>query len=204
MEMVFASNNEHKLEEVSQALSGVQIRSLREALGDVDIVEDGHTLDENAAIKARYVHERTGLNCFADDTGLEIKALNGKPGVYSARYAGNSCSFDDNMNKVLLDLEGVEDRSACFRTVIHMVLYGQEYSVEGRVDGEILPQKVGAKGFGYDPIFRPSGSDLTFAEMSMEEKNRISHRGQAVQKLSELLDQLLDQAKASSIKPPKN
>lgn len=190
MEMVFASNNEHKLAEVSRALSGVKIRKLKEVLGDVDIVEDGETLDKNAAIKARFVHERTGLNCFADDTGLEIKGLKGEPGVYSARYAGEGCSFDDNMDKVLRNLEGIEDRSACFRTVIHLILDGNEYSVEGRVDGEILPQKVGAKGFGYDPIFKPTGSDLTFAEMSMEEKNRISHRGRAVQKLSELLVQL--------------
>lgn len=190
MEFVFASNNQHKLFEVSKALPKVNIRSLKEVFGDVDIVEDGSTLDENAAIKARYVYDKKGLDCFADDTGLEIAGLNGEPGVYSARYAGEGCSFDDNMDKVLKNLEGIEDRSACFRTVICLIVNGQEYSVEGRVDGQILKEKVGTDGFGYDAIFQPEGSELSFAQMSVEEKNAISHRGRAVQKLARLLAEI--------------
>ena len=188
MEIVFASNNAHKLDEVRSKLpEHFKVLSLKEVLGDVDIPETGITLDENASIKSRYVYERTGKNCFSDDTGLEIKALNGEPGVYSARYAGENCSFQDNMDKVLRNLDGTEDRSACFRTVISLILNGEEHFFEGRVDGEILKHESGKAGFGYDPIFRPIGFTETFAEMTMQQKNAISHRGLAVQKLVEFL-----------------
>ncbi|MFM1876699.1 MAG: hypothetical protein RL266_2436 [Bacteroidota bacterium] len=188
MEIVFASNNAHKLEEVRSKLpKEFKVLSLKDVLGDVDIPETGVTLDENASIKSRYVFERTGKNCFSDDTGLEIAALNGEPGVYSARYAGEGCSFQDNMDKVLGKMTGAEDRSACFRTVISLILNGEEHFFEGRVDGEILTEEHGEKGFGYDPIFRPNGFKESFAEMTLAQKNEISHRGRAVQKLVDFL-----------------
>ncbi|MCB9187576.1 MAG: non-canonical purine NTP diphosphatase [Flavobacteriales bacterium] len=188
MEIVFASNNAHKLEEVRSKLpKDFTVLSLKDVLGDVDIPETGDTLDENASIKSRYVFERTGKNCFSDDTGLEIVALNGEPGVYSARYAGEICSFQDNMDKVLEKMNGAKDRSACFRTVISLILNGEEHFFEGRVDGEILTEEHGEKGFGYDPIFRPDGFEESFAEMTMEQKNEISHRGRAVQRLVDFL-----------------
>ena len=188
MEIVFASNNAHKLQEVRSKLTAeFTVLSLRDVLGNVDIPETGTTLDQNASIKSRHVFDRTGLNCFSDDTGLEIAALNGEPGVYSARYAGEGCSFQDNMDMVLGKMVGVQDRSACFRTVISLILNGKEYFFEGRVDGEILTEEHGEKGFGYDSIFRPRGFQESFAEMSLEQKNTISHRGLAVQKLVEFL-----------------
>ena len=188
MEIVFASNNAHKLEEVRSKLpSTFKVLSLKDVLGNVDIPETGTTLDENASIKSRYVFERTGKNCFSDDTGLEVAALNGEPGVYSARYAGENCSFQDNMDKVLLNLKGADDRSARFRMVISLILNGEEHFFEGRVNGEILTDEHGEEGFGYDPIFRPSGFSESFAQMSIEQKNKISHRGLAVQKLVEFL-----------------
>ena len=191
MEIVFASNNAHKLAEVSSKLpENFKILSLKDVLGDVDIPETGQTLDDNAIIKAKYVFERTGKNCFADDTGLEITALNGEPGVYSARYAGEDCSFQDNMDKVLRNLKGKQDRSARFRTVICLILNGEQHLFEGQVDGVILTEEQGEKGFGYDPIFCPNGFETTFAEMTMEQKNAISHRGLAVQKLVEFLSDL--------------
>lgn len=184
MEIVFASNNAHKLAEVRSKLpSTYRVLSLKDVLGDVEIPETGKTLNENARIKSRYVFERTGKNCFSDDTGLEIAALNGEPGVYSARYAGPGCSFQDNLDKVLDNLRGVTNRNACFRTSISLILNGEEHFFEGRVDGEILTHPSGTDGFGYDPVFRPSGFSQTFAEMSMEQKNAISHRGLAVAKL---------------------
>ena len=192
MKLVFASNNKHKLEEVRNKLpKEIEILSLTEVLGDVGIVENGTSLEENAAIKARYVSEKTGLNCFADDTGLEISALNGEPGVYSARYAGPGCSFKDNMNKVLLGLEGKKDRSARFRTVICLIMNGKEHLMDGTVNGEIMTEEHGEEGFGYDPIFKPKGYSETFAEISLNEKNRISHRALALEKLVEKLTQLL-------------
>lgn len=188
MDIVFASNNQHKLEEVRSKLpKRFRVLSMREVIGEVDIPETGTTLQENAAIKARYLHQRTGKDCFADDTGLEIAALSGEPGVYSARYAGEGCTFQDNMDKVLRNLEGVSDRSACFRTVVCLIRNGQEHFFEGRVDGEILQEEHGSEGFGYDPIFRPSGFDLSFAQMTMADKNAISHRGKAIQQLVNFL-----------------
>jgi XTP/dITP diphosphohydrolase len=188
MEIVFASNNAHKLDEVKSKLPAhFKILSLKEVLGDVDIPETGTTLNENAIIKVKYVFDKVGMNCFADDTGLEIAALNGEPGVYSARYAGEDCSFRDNMNKVLLNLEGKNDRNARFRTAICLSLNGEQHLFEGMVDGVILTEECGEKGFGYDPIFKPDGFDESFAEMTMGQKNRISHRGKAVQKLVDFL-----------------
>lgn len=188
MEIVFASNNAHKLEEVRSKLpSNFQILSLKDVLGDIDIPETGETLDKNAIIKAKYVFDKLGMNCFADDTGLEIDALNGEPGVYSARYAGEDCSFKDNMDKVQNKMEGVANRSAKFRTVICLYFNGKQHLFEGSVDGRILTEEQGEKGFGYDPIFQPNRCDKSFAEMTMEEKNEISHRGRAVQKLVDFL-----------------
>ncbi len=188
MDIVFASNNAHKLDEVRSKLpASYNVVSLKEVLGEVDIPETGQTLDENAIIKAKYVFDRTGKNCFADDTGLEIAALNGEPGVYSARYAGDDCSFQDNMVKVLENLDGKADRSAKFRTVICLYLDGKQYLFEGQVDGEILTEEHGDEGFGYDPIFLPSGFEQSFAQMTLEQKNQISHRGRAVQKLVDFL-----------------
>jgi XTP/dITP diphosphohydrolase len=172
------------LDEVKSKLPAhFKILSLKEVLGDVDIPETGTTLNENAIIKVKYVFDKVGMNCFADDTGLEIAALNGEPGVYSARYAGEDCSFRDNMNKVLLNLEGKNDRNARFRTAICLSLNGEQHLFEGMVDGVILTEECGDQGFGYDPIFKPDGFDESFAEMTMGQKNRISHRGKAVQKL---------------------
>ncbi|MGB0918587.1 MAG: non-canonical purine NTP diphosphatase [Flavobacteriales bacterium] len=188
MEIVFASNNAHKLEEVRSKLpSKFKVLSLKEVLGDVDIPETGTTLDANAIIKAKYVFEKTGKNCFADDTGLEISALNGEPGVYSARYAGENCSFQDNMDKVLEGMKGEEDREAQFRTSICLYLDGEQHLFEGAVKGEILSEEHGEEGFGYDPIFRPAGFRESFAEMTIAQKNEISHRGLAVQKLVDFL-----------------
>ncbi|MDD3280874.1 MAG: non-canonical purine NTP diphosphatase [Bacteroidales bacterium] len=184
MKLIFASNNKHKLEE-AQAILGnlVEIVSLSDIGCNEDIPETADTLEGNALQKAHYVLNKFAYPCFADDTGLEIDALNGRPGVYSARYAGENCNFDDNMNKVLKELENTSNRQARFRTVIALLLDGKEYLFEGSVEGEILKVKKGVKGFGYDPIFKPSGFDTSFAEMSSESKNTISHRALAMQKL---------------------
>lgn len=188
MKIVFATNNQHKLEEISYLTEGKQqVVSLSEINCHDDIPEDHETLEENALQKARYVKEHYGYDCFADDTGLEIEALGNRPGVYSARYAGPDKDSTANMQKVLQEMQGVSNRKACFRTVIALILDGQEYLFEGRVDGEILTAPQGIAGFGYDPVFRPEGFDRSFAEMTMEEKNNISHRGQATRKLCEFL-----------------
>ena len=164
-----------------------ELVTLREVGITEDIPETGATLDENALIKARYVYERTGLNCFADDTGLEVEALGGAPGVHSARYATDGHDFAANNRKLLRELEGKANRKARFRTVISLIVDGVERQVEGIVEGEITTSESGAEGFGYDPLFMPEGYDRTFAEMSAEEKNAISHRGRAVAKLVEML-----------------
>jgi len=184
MELVFATNNRHKLEEVQSLLGNeIKLLSLKEIGCFEEIPEDFETLKENAAQKARYVFDKYKINCFADDTGLEIEALNGEPGVYSARYAGEPCSFDDNMNKVLDKLKGIENRKACFKTVIALILEGKEYYFYGQINGEMLKEKTGSDGFGYDPIFKPEGYDSSFAQMSLDEKNKISHRARATEKL---------------------
>jgi XTP/dITP diphosphohydrolase len=188
VELVFATNNSHKLNEV-RAIVGTRfsIISLQE-LGCFDeIPETGTTLIENALQKAKYVHNRFHCNCFADDTGLEIKALNGRPGIYSARYAGEYCSFQDNIKKVLDELKGIENRKACFTTVIALILDGENYFFEGKINGELVEKEEGGKGFGYDPIFKPLGYNKTFAEMSDVEKNSISHRALATKKLNDFL-----------------
>ena len=184
MKIVFATHNAHKVSEVQAVLgSEYQLVTATEAGITEEIPETQPTIEGNALQKARYVYEHTGLNCFADDTGLEVEALNGAPGVYSARYAGEHVSYADNNVLLLKNLAGCENRKARFRTVIALIVDGKEYLFEGRVDGTIATEPHGEGGFGYDPLFVPEGSQLTFAEMSSEAKNKISHRGRAVAKL---------------------
>ncbi|KAB2872144.1 MAG: non-canonical purine NTP diphosphatase [Bacteroidales bacterium] len=184
IELVFATNNQHKLREVQELLGNhFKVLSLSEIGINVDIPEDFDTLQENALQKAQYIYNRTGHSCFADDTGLEVDALNGEPGVFSARYAGESKSSKDNIKKLLANLEGVKNRKARFRTVIALIFDKQEYLFEGEVWGTIIETEQGSDGFGYDPVFLPDGYDNTFAQMPLELKNRISHRGIAVSKL---------------------
>lgn len=191
MKIVFATNNAHKLDEVRQVVGEkIEIVSLRECGIVEDIPENEPTLEGNALAKARYIYERTGFNCFADDTGLEVDALGGEPGVRSARYATDG--HDDEANKRLLleRLKGEENRAAQFRTAVALILGGKEYLFEGIVRGDIATEQHGEGGFGYDPLFFPEGGDLTFAQMSSKEKNAISHRGRAVRKLAEFLQQM--------------
>ncbi len=183
-ELIFATNNKHKLEEIRQILQDkLLIKSLSEIGFNEDIPETNPTLEGNALQKAHYIFDRYHTNCMADDTGLEIEALGGKPGVYSARYAGEKCSFEDNMNKVLAEMKNETNRKAKFRTIIALIWDGKEYLFEGEVTGIITTKKHGKGGFGYDPIFLPDGKSLTFAELPPEEKNRISHRGRATEKM---------------------
>lgn len=182
--LVFATNNKHKLHEVSEILhDSVLIKSLSDIGLEGDIPETAATLQGNALQKAQWVWERTHTDCFADDTGLEVEALNGAPGVYSARYAGEHCSFDDNINKLLTALDGCANRRACFRTVICLIEHGVPRYFEGRVDGVILTERYGTDGFGYDPVFMSDRFAVSFAEMPLDVKNMISHRGIAVKKL---------------------
>jgi len=188
VDLVFATNNTHKLSEV-RAIAGARfsIISLKELGCFDDIPETAETLTENALQKAEYIHNKFQCNCFADDTGLEIEALGGKPGVYSARYAGEHCSFQDNVRKVLHELQGVANRKACFKTVIALILTETKYFFEGKIEGEIIETEKGTNGFGYDPVFKPFGYDKTFAEMTDAEKNSISHRALATQQLNDFL-----------------
>lgn len=188
-QLIFATNNAHKVDEVRAALDGkVDVVTLAEAGLQGEIPETADTLQGNALQKAQWVWERTHTDCFADDTGLEVEALHGAPGVYSARYAGEHCSFDDNIDKLLQALDGQTNRRAAFRTVICLIEHGEPRYFEGRVDGQILTERhsVG-EGFGYDPVFMPDRFALSFAEMPLEVKNSISHRGLAVKKLVEYL-----------------
>lgn len=186
--LVFATNNPHKLKEIQAKVGDTfEIKSLNEINVSEDIPEPYETLKENAFNKARYIKEKYGYDCFADDTGLEIDVLNGRPGVFSARYAGPQCNFQDNVDKVLKEMAGQSTRKARFRSVIALIMDGNEYSFEGAVEGEILHEEHGNEGFGYDPVFRPEGFDLSFAEMGLDEKNKISHRGKAVARLTEFL-----------------
>ena len=188
MKLVFATNNQHKLQEIRHLLGdSIELLSLNDINCTNEIPENQETLEGNAAEKSFYIFNKYGLNCFADDTGLEIESLNGEPGVYSARYAGEERSSENNMNLVLAKLFKIKSRKARFRTVISLVIDGREIQFEGVVNGHILEDKRGETGFGYDPIFQPDESHHSFAEMSMEEKNKISHRGRAVQKLVEYL-----------------
>lgn len=184
MKIVFATNNKHKLEEIKKISKGqLEILSLSDINCHEDIPETGDTLKENALIKAQFVKERFGLDCFADDTGLEVEALNNAPGIYSSRYAGPKCDPDDNMQKLLHDLKNKESRKAQFRTVIALIFNGEEHYFEGIIRGEIIYQKEGNNGFGYDPIFKPTGYNKTFGELSDEIKNSLSHRAIATKKL---------------------
>lgn len=194
MKLVFATNNKHKLDEVRKITSRhpVEIVSLAEINCFDDIPETADTLEGNALQKAHYIQEKFGLNCFADDTGLEVEALNNAPGVYSARYAGPGHDSEANMKKLLHEMEGKENRKARFRTVIALVWGGKTYTFDGIVNGTITTTKRGENGFGYDPIFIPEGYEQTFAELGNDIKNQISHRAKAVEKLDEFLTQLSD------------
>ena len=184
MKLVFATNNANKLSEIKSLFPAeIEILSLKDINCDEELPETNPTLEKNALQKARYVFDNYGFNCFADDTGLEVDALGGEPGVYSARYAGEDCREEDNMRKVLNKLEGSKERGAMFRTVIALIIDGKETVFKGECIGKITKIKSGVKGFGYDPIFIPEGYKLTFAEMSKQEKGAISHRGKAVKKL---------------------
>lgn len=186
--IVFASGNPNKVSEIAAVLAGeYEVLSLVDIGCTKEIPETGTKLQENAEIKARYVYNHFGIDCFADDTGLEIEALNGEPGVYSARYAGKKRDSLKNMEKVLRKLRGESNRKARFRTVICLIQSGRPFFFEGQVNGEILESPRGEQGFGYDPIFLPEGKKNSFAEMDAEEKNMISHRALAVQKLTEWL-----------------
>lgn len=185
---VFATNNTHKLEEVSAILGKkIEFLSMKDIDCNVDIPETADTLEGNALIKARYIFENYHLDCFADDTGLEVEALNGAPGVYSARYAGDAHDSEANMKKLLKEMENVENRRARFRTVFALIINGKEHLFEGIVKGEIIKNRKGTSGFGYDPVFVPEGYSQTFAEMGNELKNKISHRAMATQKLCHFL-----------------
>lgn len=191
MKLVFATNNLHKLQEIKYLLNGsIELLSLKDIGCLEDIPENQPTIEGNAAEKSFYVFNNFGYNCFADDTGLEIEALDGEPGVYSARYAGEEKDPQKNIDLVLLKLAKIKNRKARFKTVISLVIDGQETQFEGIVNGEILEERRGSTGFGYDPVFKPEESSLSFAEMSLDEKNKISHRGRATQKLIEYLTHL--------------
>jgi len=188
MKLVFATHNKGKLLEVNSLIpKSIELLSLDDLQLHEEIPETGNTMEANALLKARYVFGKQGLNCFADDSGLEIDALNGAPGVCSARYAGEDKNNEANIALALRNLEGVENRGAQFRTVIALILDGQEHLFEGVVRGHIIHEKRGSGGFGYDPIFVPQGYDQTFAELGLEVKNRLSHRARAMQKLTEFL-----------------
>ena len=191
MKIVFATNNPNKIVEIKDLLpEEIQILSLKDINCNEQLPETQNTLEGNAKQKAEFVFTNYGYNCFADDTGLEIEALNNGPGVYSARYAGDDCSPNDNMQKVLQKLEGENNREAKFRTVIALIMNGKTLLFEGECKGEITKEKAGEKGFGYDPIFLAKGFDKTFAQMSKQEKGTISHRGIATRKLVEFLQRI--------------
>jgi XTP/dITP diphosphohydrolase len=184
MRLIFATNNQHKVQEIQAAIGQhLEVISLKQAGIDIDIPEPHDTLEANASEKSRTIHQLTGLSCFSEDTGLEVEALNGEPGVKSARYAGEDKAFDKNIEKLLTKLGDAANRKARFRTVISLIWEGQEWLFEGICDGTITPAPSGTEGFGYDPVFAPLGSDRTFAEMTMAEKNEISHRKKAADKL---------------------
>lgn len=189
--LVFATNNAHKLAEISEMLGDkIELLSLKDIGCTADIPETADTLEGNAQLKAQYVYERYGLDCFADDTGLEVEALHGAPGVYSARYGGEAHNSEKNMDRLLRELTNEENRAARFRTVICLILEGKTHLFEGEVKGSILRERQGHEGFGYDPLFVPEGHTESFATLGEEQKNQISHRARAVAKLMEFLKQL--------------
>lgn len=188
MELIFATHNNNKVAEIKPLIpASIKVKTLTEIGITEEIPETADTIEGNALLKVRFVYERLKCNCFADDTGLEVAAINGEPGVYSARYAGEGKSANDNIEKLLGKLKGVENRAAKFKTVIAAILDGKEYVFEGIVDGEIAELKLGQNGFGYDPVFVPDGFMVSFAQMTLEEKNKISHRSRAVRKFTEFL-----------------
>ena len=191
MKLVFATNNLHKLKEVQEMLSdSIEVLSLKD-IGCFEAIEETEsTLEGNAKLKADYITKKYGFDCFADDTGLEVVALDGKPGVYSARYAGEHGNAEKNMEKLLIELKNKSNRKAKFKTIIALNLTNKQYLFEGICEGEILNEKTGVKGFGYDPIFKPNYASCSFAEMNSEEKNIISHRGIAIQELVQFLNSL--------------
>ena len=191
MRLIFATNNKHKAEEIRSVVGkNLEIITLAEAGINIDIPEPYETLEDNASGKSKTIFELTGSNCFSEDTGLEVAALSGEPGVKSARYAGDSRSFDANIEKLLLNLSDKTDRSARFRTVISLLIEGKETLFEGICNGQIIQEKIGSYGFGYDPVFIPAGSTRTFGEMGMDEKNQFSHRKIAAEKLVAFLNSL--------------
>ena len=193
MKLVFASNNLNKIKEIQQLVpSSIQIVSLQDIGCIEDIPETADTIEGNAILKANYVTEKYGLNCFADDSGLEVDALNGAPGVYSARYAGEPKNDDNNMNKLLSNLKDKANKKANFKTVICLNINGEQHLFTGIINGKIIDEKVGNNGFGYDPIFVAEGYSKTFAELSMNEKSNISHRGLAVKQLVDFCSKLQD------------
>ncbi len=189
LKLAFATNNHHKLEEVADKLKGkIELLTLDDIGCNDDIEETGSTFEENASIKSRYIFDEYCLNCFGDDSGLEVEALNGEPGIYSARYAGEYGNHSANIDKLLHKLKDVENRKARFITVISLMWNGEEHFFEGTVEGTIRHERAGTGGFGYDPVFQPDGFNITFAEMTLEEKNKLSHRAKAVDKLVEFLN----------------
>jgi len=189
--LVFATNNTHKLQEIQVLLpKSIKLKTLDEIGCFEDIPETSDTIEGNASQKAWFVYDKYNLDCFADDTGLEVEVLNNEPGVLSARYAGDQKNSTDNIKKLLSKLEHESNRKARFKTIISLILKGKEYIFEGIVEGEILKEPTGEKGFGYDPVLKPNGYDLSFAQMTLEEKNKISHRALAVKKLVDFLSRL--------------
>jgi XTP/dITP diphosphohydrolase len=184
MKLIFATHNSNKAFEIQKLLpKDFQVLTLDDIDFQDEIPENESTIEANSAFKAQFIFNKFNLNCFADDTGLEIEALNGKPGVYSARYAGEERNSDANINLVLEELKGVENRNARFKTVITLIIHGEQYQFEGIVDGTIIKEKRGSNGFGYDPIFIPENETRTFAEMNLSEKNKYSHRARALEKM---------------------
>lgn len=191
MKLIFATNNQHKIDEIRSVIDkNLELITLQEAGIDIDIPEPYNTLKENASGKSRTIFDMTGINCFSEDTGLEVDSLGGEPGVKSARYAGDDRSFNANIEKLLSKLTDKTDRTARFRTVISLIIDGRETLFEGICEGSIIKEKRGEQGFGYDPVFIPAGAAKTFAEMTMQEKNQFSHRKKAVEKLVAFLNSL--------------
>jgi len=191
MELVFATHNKHKFEEVKKKLPvSITLLSLQDIHCNEDIPETGKNIEENASQKAFFIYNKFKINCFSDDTGLEVDVLNGKPGVYSARYAGEKPTFLENINKLLNDVGENPNRNACFRTVISLVIDGYETQFEGKINGQILSEITGEKGFGYDPIFKPNNYEISFAQMELYQKNQISHRALATEQLIKYLHEI--------------
>jgi XTP/dITP diphosphohydrolase len=191
MKLIFATNNQHKVDEIRAVIGHeFELMTLKEAGIDIDIPEPHDTLEANATEKSTTIFKMTGINCFSEDTGLEVTSLNGAPGVKSARYAGEGRSFDSNIEKLLINLAGKTDWSARFRTVISLIIDGKETLFEGSCAGKIIAERKGTEGFGYDPVFVPDGDNKTFAEMTLQEKARFSHRAKATAKLVAFLNKL--------------